>query len=102
MVEVAVEGLLEHALVDLDRVDAGGLGTAALSFEVAAEAGVIGVVPGRREAVAEIAGGPVPHAHANAHRLQEVERRRTVQVARQGRGVRILIGRETIHTAPPT
>jgi hypothetical protein len=55
-VEVAVEGLLEDALMDLDRVDARSLGAAALGFEVAAERRIVGVVSGRGEPIAEVAG----------------------------------------------
>ncbi len=49
-VDVPIERLLEHALVDLDGVDPGGLRPAALALEVVPEGGVVRVVAGRRDA----------------------------------------------------
>ncbi len=98
-VEIAVEGLLEDALVDLDGVDAGRLGAAALPFEVVAELGIVGVVPGRSETVAEVAGGPVADAHADVHGLQELEGARAIQVSGSRGRVGKLVTGEAAHAS---
>ena len=46
VVDVAVQRLLEDALMDLDRVDASRLGAPALPLEVVFERGIVGWYPG--------------------------------------------------------
>ena len=90
-VEVAVQRLLEHGLVNLDGIDAGGLDALALALEVVAESRVVRVIAGRRKPIAEIARRPVAHAHADVHGLEEGERGGAVEIAREARGIGELI-----------
>jgi hypothetical protein len=60
VVDVAVQRLLEHALVNLDRVDLPRparvpAGTGPSSHCV--KPGIVSVIPRRREAIAEVTGG---------------------------------------------
>ena len=89
-IEVAVQSLLKHALVNLDRIDAGGLGAAALRLEVAAETRVVRVVSRRRESIAEVSSGPVTDAVLDVHGLQELERGGPIEIALQSGGIRQL------------
>ena len=98
-IEVAVERLLEHALVDLDRVYAGRLGAAALRLEAVAERGVVRVIPGRREAVVEVTRRPVADAVLDVHRLHELDRLVPAHVGLLRRGEGELIGSETAHSS---
>src|SRR3954452_25611665 len=83
--------------MNLDGVDAGCLGAAALALEIIFECWVVRVVAGRREAIAEVAGRPVPDAVLDIHVLQELDGLRTPQVALFGGGECKLVGREAGH-----
>src|SRR6185436_17640423 len=100
-IEIAVERLLEDALVDLDGVDAGGFGAAALPFEVIAEAGVVRVVARRREPVAEVSRRPVADAVLDLQGLHELDRLLASHVRLLRGGERELICTETGHLHPP-
>ena len=49
------------------------------------KAGIVRVIAGRREAIAEVAGRPVADAVLDVHGLQELERGRAVEVTREAR-----------------
>ena len=92
VIQIAVERRLEHALMDLDRVEPGGFRAAALPFEVIAKRRVVGVIAGRGEAIAEVAGRPVAGTHADAHVPEELDGLLAIEIAGQAGGVRELVG----------
>jgi hypothetical protein len=98
-IEVAVERLFEHALMDLDGRDACGLRAPALGLEVVRESRLVRVVPDGREPIEEIAGRPVADADADIERLEKLDRGGAIERAFERLGVGELFGREPWHGA---
>src|SRR6185436_5986272 len=101
VIEVAVHRLLEHALMDFDRVDAGRLRPARLRLEAAAERRVVRVISGRRESIAEVTRRPVADGMPDVHRLEELDRLVPPHVRLLRGGIGELVSTETGHSHPP-